>query len=192
MATQYSRQPCDKGGEHRTVCPVHARTWVGAAQHGDLVAQHEQLDVLAGGRAAYQQSQREHPAKDQLQQPQRHVGIMSNRRSRQVSDPAPSSGTPQVQTSLARAPLGEASVPRSAPGAAGGAGWRARAVLGANPERTAESPPSPRNTRNHRAALRRHGTGRQVLFLGRASASAFGTKRTSSGVTPPSPVGYSR
>jgi hypothetical protein len=54
MATQYPRQPCDEGGEHGAVRPVHTWSWVGAAQDGDLVAQHEELDVLAGGRAAHQ------------------------------------------------------------------------------------------------------------------------------------------
>ena len=46
--------------EHGPVGPVHARSWVGAAQDGDFVAQHEELDVLGGGRAAHQQDQSEH------------------------------------------------------------------------------------------------------------------------------------
>ena len=79
MATQCSGQPPDEGGEHGPVRPVHARSWVGAAQDGDLVAQHEELDVLGGGRAAHQQDQPEHLQEDQVQQPQRHVGIMSDR-----------------------------------------------------------------------------------------------------------------
>jgi hypothetical protein len=54
MATQCSGQPPDEGGEDGQVGPVHARSWVGAAQDGDLVPQHEELDVLSGGRAAYQ------------------------------------------------------------------------------------------------------------------------------------------
>jgi hypothetical protein len=54
MATQRSGQPCDEGGEHGPVRPVHARSWVGAAQDCDLVPQHEKLDVLRGGRAAQQ------------------------------------------------------------------------------------------------------------------------------------------
>jgi hypothetical protein len=33
---------------------------VGAAEHGDFVAQYEELDVLAGGRATRQQDQPEH------------------------------------------------------------------------------------------------------------------------------------
>jgi hypothetical protein len=31
--------------------------WVRAAKDGDLVPQHEQFDVFAGGRAAHQQDQ---------------------------------------------------------------------------------------------------------------------------------------
>ena len=54
MATQRSGQPPHERSEHGPVGPVQARTWVGAAQDGDLVAQHEELDVLGGGRAADQ------------------------------------------------------------------------------------------------------------------------------------------
>ena len=60
MATQRSGQPPDEGGEHGPVGPVHARSWVGAVQDGHFVAQHEELDVLGGGRAAHQQDQSEH------------------------------------------------------------------------------------------------------------------------------------
>ena len=94
MATQCAGQPPHEGGEHGPVRPVQARSWVGAAQDGDLVAQHEELDVLGGGRAAHQQDQPEHLPEDQVQQPQRHVGIMSDQRSPLVSDPGPTSGTP--------------------------------------------------------------------------------------------------
>jgi hypothetical protein len=69
------------------------RSRIGAAQHRDLVAQNEELDVLGGGRANRQQDQPEHLPEDQ-QQPQRHIGIMPTRRSPLVSDPSPSSGTP--------------------------------------------------------------------------------------------------
>jgi hypothetical protein len=59
MATQCSGQPSDEGRERSPVRPVHAWSWVGAAEHGDLVAQHEELDVLGGGRATRQQDQPE-------------------------------------------------------------------------------------------------------------------------------------
>ena len=88
MATQCAGQPPDEGGEHGSVRPVQAWSWIGAAQDGDLVAQHEELDVLGGGRAAHQQDQSEHLPEDQVEQPQRHIGIMPTRRSPLVSDPA--------------------------------------------------------------------------------------------------------
>jgi len=103
MATQRSGQPRDEGGEHGPVRPVQAWTWVGAtqdgdlvAQHEELVAQHEELDILGGGGTAHQQDQPKHLPEDQVRQPQRYSGIMSDRRSPLASDPAPSSGTPQV------------------------------------------------------------------------------------------------
>ena len=74
LATQRSGQPLDEGGEDRPVCPVHARSWVGAAQDGYLVPEHEEFDVLGGGRAAHQQDQPEYVREDQVEQPQRHVG----------------------------------------------------------------------------------------------------------------------
>jgi len=65
VATQRSGQPPDEGGEHGPVRPVQAWSWVGAAQDGDLVAQHEELDILAGGRTAHQQNQTKHLPEDQ-------------------------------------------------------------------------------------------------------------------------------
>jgi hypothetical protein len=98
MGPQWSRQQPHERGEHGPVRPLEPRSRVGAAQDGDFVAQHEELDVLGGGRAAQQQNQPEHLHEDQVQQPQRHVGIMSHRRSPLVSDPGPTSGTPQAET----------------------------------------------------------------------------------------------
>ena len=78
MATQRSGQPRDEGSEYGSVGPVQARSWVGTTQDGDLVAQHEELDVLGGGRAAHQQEPK-HLPEDQVEQAQRHAGIMSDR-----------------------------------------------------------------------------------------------------------------
>ena len=47
MATQRAGQALDERGEHGPVRPVQPRSRVGAAKHGDFVAQHEELDVLA-------------------------------------------------------------------------------------------------------------------------------------------------
>ena len=54
MATQDVGQPPHERGEDGSVSPVHARTWVGPAEHSDFVAQHEKLDVLGGGGASEQ------------------------------------------------------------------------------------------------------------------------------------------
>ncbi len=42
------RKEPDQRGEDRTVGPVEPGPRMGTAQHGDLVPQHEQLDVLGG------------------------------------------------------------------------------------------------------------------------------------------------
>ena len=68
MATQCSGQPQDEGGEDRPVRSVQAWFWTGAAEDGDLVPQHEEFDVLGGGRATQQQDQSEHLPEDQIQQ----------------------------------------------------------------------------------------------------------------------------
>jgi hypothetical protein len=96
VTTQCAGQPPHERGEHGPVRPIQARTRVGATQHGDLVTQHEELDILGGGRADHQQDQSEYVRKDQVQQPQRHVGIMPTRRPPLVSDPGSTSGTQQV------------------------------------------------------------------------------------------------
>jgi hypothetical protein len=43
---QRSRQEADQRGEDCAVSPVQVGLGYGAAQHGDLVPQHEQLNVL--------------------------------------------------------------------------------------------------------------------------------------------------
>ena len=53
-AAQCPRQPLNEGGQHGPVRPVHARSWLGAAEHSDLVAEREKLDVLGGGGAGHQ------------------------------------------------------------------------------------------------------------------------------------------
>ena len=68
--------------------------------------EHDEFDVLGGGRAAHQQdspSTRE----DQVAQPQRHVGITPNQRSPLVSAPDPTSGTPQAGHSPYRTLAGD-------------------------------------------------------------------------------------
>ena len=60
-------EPPNERGGHGPVRPIQARSWVGTAQDSDLVPQHEELDVLAGGRAANQQDKPEHLSEDQAQ-----------------------------------------------------------------------------------------------------------------------------
>ena len=59
IPTQCAGQPPDESGDHGPVRPVQTWSWVGA-QDGDLVAQHEELDVLGGGRTTRQQKRPEH------------------------------------------------------------------------------------------------------------------------------------
>ena len=46
VCPQAPGQDADQRGEDRAVGPVQVRPRMGAAQHGNLVPQHEQLDVL--------------------------------------------------------------------------------------------------------------------------------------------------
>ena len=87
MGPQCAGKPLHERSEHGPVRPVQARPRVGAAQDGDFVAEDEELDVLGGGRATRQDDQAEHLPEDQIEQPQRHVGIMSDQRSLLVNDP---------------------------------------------------------------------------------------------------------
>ena len=112
MVTQRLGQPAHERGEHGPVRPVHPWPWVAAAQDGDLVPQHEELDILAGGRAAHQQDQPEHLPEDQVQQPQRHVGIMPIRRLPPVIDPARVLEPHRVHGTMDQVPRFVASCPR--------------------------------------------------------------------------------
>ena len=89
MGSERSGQP--PASEHGPVRPVHTCSGVGAAQDGDFVAQDEELDVLGGRRATQEQDQPEHLPENQVEQPQRHAGIMSDQRSSLVSNPGPTS-----------------------------------------------------------------------------------------------------
>lgn len=46
MLAQHRRQPSHKRGEDRSIRPVQAGLGVGSTQHGDLMAQHQECDVL--------------------------------------------------------------------------------------------------------------------------------------------------
>jgi len=66
------RQEPDERGEHSAVGPVQAGPRTGAAQHGDLVPEHQQLRVLGGGRAAEQDQPAAQPGEDQIEQTEGH------------------------------------------------------------------------------------------------------------------------
>jgi hypothetical protein len=46
VPAQVGGQQPDQRGEHRPVCPARSRRMASAAEHGDFVAQHQDLDVL--------------------------------------------------------------------------------------------------------------------------------------------------
>jgi hypothetical protein len=62
----------DQRGQHRAICPVQPGPRVDAAQHRDLMPQHQQLDVLTGRRAAEEDQPAAEPGEDQVQQAKRH------------------------------------------------------------------------------------------------------------------------
>jgi hypothetical protein len=86
--SQRSGQPPHDGGDTaRSAQSIRGRGLV-RRKTATSLRQHRELDVLGAGRATRQQDQPEHLAEDQVQQPQGHAGIMSDRQSPLVSDPA--------------------------------------------------------------------------------------------------------
>jgi hypothetical protein len=61
-----------QGGEDSAVGPVQPGPGMGAAQHGDLVPQHQQLDVLGRRGPAGQDQPAAEPDEDQVEQTERH------------------------------------------------------------------------------------------------------------------------
>ena len=84
-----ARQLRTRAANTARLAELEARMWVGAAQHGDLVVQHEELDVLRGGRATQQQKQSEHLPGRSNTATATTRWIMPNQRSSLVSDSAP-------------------------------------------------------------------------------------------------------
>jgi hypothetical protein len=99
MPPQHLRQPADEGGEDRAIRPIQARLRIDSAQHGNFVAQHQQLDVLGHRRATKQHQQIQQPDEDKVEQTQRH-GARSCLLAKPANLPGqqrgPTSGTPQV------------------------------------------------------------------------------------------------
>ena len=67
----WGQEPAQRG-EDRAIGPVQPGPGPGTAQHGNLVPQHQQLDVLGGRRAAKQNQPAAKPDEDQVEQAKRH------------------------------------------------------------------------------------------------------------------------
>jgi hypothetical protein len=68
MSAQQAGQPPHQRGEHCAIRPVHSWTWIRAAQHSDLVPQHQQLHVLGRRGPAEQDKPSTEPEEDQIHQ----------------------------------------------------------------------------------------------------------------------------
>ncbi|WP_306750757.1 hypothetical protein [Saccharothrix yanglingensis] len=73
MLVRPSGESADQRREHGAIGPVQPRAGVGPAQHGDLVPQHQQFDVLGGGGAPEECRSTAESSEDQVQQSWRHV-----------------------------------------------------------------------------------------------------------------------
>ena len=69
---QLCRQEPDESGEDHAVGPVEPGPGIGAAQHGDLVPQHEQLGVLGSREPAEQDQPAAESDEDEIEQAQGH------------------------------------------------------------------------------------------------------------------------
>ncbi len=69
---QPSRQEPDQRGEDCAVGTVEPGPGIGAAQHGDLVPQHEQFGVLGSRRSAEQDQPAAEPDEDEVEQAEGH------------------------------------------------------------------------------------------------------------------------
>ena len=69
---QPSGQVADQRGEDRAVGPVQPGPGMGAAQHGDLVPQDEQLGVLGRRRTTHKNKPADELDEDQIEQTDRH------------------------------------------------------------------------------------------------------------------------
>ena len=72
VCLQLPWQVPDQRGHDGSVGPVEPGSWAGAAQHGDLVPEHQQLRVLGSLRAAEQDQPAAEPNEDQVEQAEGH------------------------------------------------------------------------------------------------------------------------
>jgi hypothetical protein len=69
---QASGQVPDQRSQHGPVGPVQPGPGIGAAEHGDFVPQHQQLNVFESPRAAEQDKPAAEPNEDEIQQAKEH------------------------------------------------------------------------------------------------------------------------
>ena len=74
-----------EGGDQGAVGPAHPRAWRAPSEHGELVAQDQDLDVLGGVGSGAQHDPAQELGEHQVDQPQRHQGIMPGLRQRRSS-----------------------------------------------------------------------------------------------------------
>ena len=72
VCPQRSGQLADQCGQHRSVSPVQPGPGPGAAEHGDLVPQHQQFRVLGRRLAAGQDEPAAQPDEYQVEQAKGH------------------------------------------------------------------------------------------------------------------------
>jgi hypothetical protein len=70
--TQLPGQNPDERGQHCAVSPVQARFRNSTPQHGDLMAEHQDLGVLGGAAAGEKHEPGQYPAEHQVDQAWRH------------------------------------------------------------------------------------------------------------------------
>jgi hypothetical protein len=72
MHRRPSRQEPDERGEDRAAGPIQPGPPMGAAQHRDLVPQHQQLRVLGGRRTTGQHKPAADPDEDRIEETEGH------------------------------------------------------------------------------------------------------------------------
>ena len=110
------REQSGEGGDQGAVGPAHPRPWRAPLEHGELVAQDQDLDVLGGVGSGAQHDPAQELGEHLVDQPQRHRRIMP--------------GTCRGRTSRSRAVCTVSGTHRpgaaAAPGCAAGCGGRGR------------------------------------------------------------------
>ena len=96
------REQSGEGGDQGAVGPAHPRAWRASLEHGELVAQDQDLDLLGGVGSGAQHDPAQELGEHLVDQPQRHQRIMPGhlpRTNGQVTGCAHSFGHPQGDSS---------------------------------------------------------------------------------------------